>query len=266
MSKKKISILMAAILLCVSLTGCTSMISLTEDEEEEIAIYTSTLISKYNRNQTNGITYISEQKQIEIEETEASYHPEDSEEPTEEPEVESGDTAVDEDLNLDLDALDATVSDDADAGSTTQKTNTEDEVSGESITLAELVNKSGLSVSYQGATAATHYTYSEVLDISPTKGYQFLVMTFQLKNTTSSAVSLNMGDMNLKFRATVGGVTAKADQTFLPDEFATFEGSIPAGGSQNVVLLFQYPSNGLSDLSNLSLRVVQGGNTYTVVL
>jgi hypothetical protein len=35
------------------------MISLTDEEEEEIAIYTSSLISKYNRNQTNGLTYIS---------------------------------------------------------------------------------------------------------------------------------------------------------------------------------------------------------------
>ena len=69
---KKISILMAAILLCVSLTGCTSMISLTDEEEEEIAIYTSSLISKYNRNQTNGLTYISEQRRLEIEELEAS--------------------------------------------------------------------------------------------------------------------------------------------------------------------------------------------------
>ena len=263
---KKIMILMA-VLLCFSLTGCTTMIPLTEDEEEEIAIYTSSLISKYNRNQTNGITYISEQRQLEIAETEASYHPALDEEVDEEPEdtdvIPEDDAMIDE-TNLDLDDLEGTAGVEAGTGKTAHTT-TGDEVAGESISLTDLVGTSGISVSYQGATTAKNYG-SDVFDISPTRGYQYLVMTFQLKNTSSQAVSVNMEDLGLVFRATVGGVTAKADQTILIEDFKTYTGTIGAGESQNVVLLFQYPSSGLSDLSNLSLKVDRGGKTYAVVL
>ena len=263
---KKISILMAAILLCVSLTGCTSMISLTDEEEEEIAIYTSSLISKYNRNQTNGLTYISEQRRLEIEELEASYHPEEG--------IEEEDLTEDENLENSLDNpedsldenVDATVDDELRTDGSVNPTNTVEEVTGETITLTELVGKTGISVSYQGAAAATHYGSDGLSDWTPKKGYQLLVMNFQLKNTSSSAVSVDLSGLGFVFRATVDGVTARADQTILLDDFQAFEGSIPAGGTQNLVLVFQYPNSGLSDLSNLSLRVDQGGNTYTVVL
>lgn len=258
---KKISILMAAILLCVSLTGCTSMIDLTDEEKEEIAIYTSSLISKYNRNQTNGITYISEQTRQEIAEQEAFYHPEEITEPEAEDVSDSGESSEPSEGDVDVTA-DGNVS----TGATATATQTAEAVTGETITLTELVGKSGLSVSYQGATAATNYGSDGVFDLSPTRGYQYLVMTFQLKNTSSSAMSVDLDDLDLVFRATVGGVTARADQTILLEDFQTYAGSIAAGGTQNVVLLFQYPSDGLSDLSNLSLRVDRGGATYTVVL
>lgn len=261
---KKISILMAAILLCVSLTGCTSMIPLTDEEEEEIAIYTSSLISKYNRNQTNGLTYISDQRRSEIEELEAIYHPD------EEEAIEPDDSFTETDALTEesegTEEVDATTDDELRTDGSVNPTNTVEEVTGETITLTDLVGKSGISVSYQGAAAATHYGSDGVFDLSPTKGYQFLVMNFQLKNTSSSAVSVDLSGLGFVFRATVDGVTARADQTILLDDLQTFEGSIPAGGTEKLVLLFQYPSSGLNDLSNLSLGVDKGGNTYTVVL
>ncbi|MCR5641221.1 MAG: DUF4352 domain-containing protein [Lachnospiraceae bacterium] len=260
MPKKMISILMAALLLCVSLTGCTKMVSLTDEEEEEIAIYTSSLISKYNRTQTNGLTYISEQRRLEIEEAEASYHP--TETDTEE--------QVPEDGSVDA-STDPTVTGipDGSTGSLTGATGPTESMGGEDatgITLTDLVGIDGLSVSYQGATAAANYGADGVFDISPTKGYQYLVMNFQLKNTSSSPVGVDFESSDFVFRATVDGVTARADQTILLEDFQTFTGTIGAGETQKVVLLFQYPKDGLTDLSNLSLRVEQGGNTYTVVL
>ena len=265
---KKISFFMVAVLLCVSLTGCTKMISLTDDEAEEIAIYTSSLIAKYNKKQTNGLTYISEIKREEIEaEAASSYQTEEAEpEDTVDEEVVESEITDDTEATEDEEVVEGTASEIGGTDGTTHATATTEELSGETIGLTDLVDTSGISVSYQGATAANNYGSDGVFDISPTRGYQYLVMTFQLKNTSSSAVSVDMERLGLVFRATVNGVTARADQTILLEDFQTFSGKLDAGASQNVVLLFQYPADGLSDLSNLSLRVVRDGTTYTVVL
>ena len=72
--------------------------------------------------------------------------------------------------------------------------------------------------------------------------------------------------LGLAFKATVDGVTAKSDQTILINDLKSFVGTVPAGESVDLVLLFQYPTGRITDLSDLDLTAEYGGNTYQVSL
>ena len=134
-----------------------------------------------------------------------------------------------------------------------------------SSNISDIVSVEGGSLSYDGAKVTNHYG-TDYYDLSPTRGYEFLELSFTLKNTTDSELSVDTGKLGLVFRATVDGVTAKSDQTILINDLKSYVGEIPAGESVDLVLLFQYPSGRIESLDDLSVEAEYGGNTYQVIL
>ena len=289
MIKRKLAIIAVCALIITSFCGCTEMIALTDGEEEEIAIYISSLIGKYNRNQQKGLSYVSKQRQQELLDEqliEAGI----MEEPTaEETSAEEVSEAIDPETGFiiepdtgflidpatfakyDPDTKEPLLDENGEQVYAEMPEQTESEDGGVSsagggeTNMGEIIPIDGASFSYNGAKMTTHYG-TEYYDLSPTRGYEFLEMTFTLDNTTDSDLDVDTTSYGLVFRAKVNGVTAKSDQTILINDLKSYIGTVPAGESVDLVLLFQYPSGQVENLDDLTLEAEYGGSTYQVSL
>lgn len=48
--------------LCLCLSGCSKLYVMTDDEEDQVVLYAAKMISKFNRGQNIGYSYVSEEK------------------------------------------------------------------------------------------------------------------------------------------------------------------------------------------------------------
>lgn len=67
---------------CLALSGCGSLYEMTESEENQIVLYSAKIVSKYNRAQEKGYSYVNEETKASAQEETAD--PSDTEEPTQE--------------------------------------------------------------------------------------------------------------------------------------------------------------------------------------
>ena len=232
--KKGISVLLIAFL-SLSLTGCgliPSLYSMTDEEEDQIVSYASKVVSKYNTLQGDGITRVySSDYEKEEDKTEETTDDIAEEEPTSQ-----GETDVVEDTT-------------------------------KYVTLDAALEQPGISFSYQGLNVSSSYVEGDYLSLTPDKGYDYLIMQFQLTNTNAEETMIDILSKHPAFTVTVDGATvAKNEQTILLMDLATYQSTIEAGGTANAVLLFQVPTGSASSESSVALQVKVGGADYDISL
>lgn len=232
--KKGISVLLIAFL-SLSLTGCgliPSLYSMTDEEEDQIVSYASKVVSKYNTLQGDGITRVySSDYEKEEDKTEETTDDIAEEEPTSQ-----GETDVVEDTT-------------------------------KYVTLDAALEQPGISFSYQGLNVSSSYVEGDYLSLTPDKGYDYLIMQFQLTNTNTEETMIDILSKHPSFTVTVDGATvAKNEQTILLMDLATYQSTIEAGGTANAVLLFQVPTGSASSESSVALQVKVGGADYDISL
>ncbi|MBQ1902719.1 MAG: hypothetical protein II169_09280 [Lachnospiraceae bacterium] len=232
--KKGISVLLIAFL-SLSLTGCgliPSLYSMTDEEEDQIVSYASKVVSKYNTLQGDGITRVySSDYEKEEDKTEETTDDIAEEEPTSQ-----GETDVVEDTT-------------------------------KYVTLDAALEQPGISFSYQGLNVSSSYVEGDYLSLTPDKGYDYLIMQFQLTNTNAEETMIDILSKHPSFTVTVDGATvAKNEQTILLMDLATYQSTIEAGGTANAVLLFQVPTGSASSESSVALQVKVGGADYDISL
>lgn len=232
--KKGISVLLIAFL-SLSLTGCgliPSLYSMTDEEEDQIVSYASKVVSKYNTLQGDGITRVySSDYEKEEDKTEETTDDIAEEEPTS-----PGETDVVEDTT-------------------------------KYVTLDAALEQPGISFSYQGLNVSSSYVEGDYLSLTPDKGYDYLIMQFQLTNTNAEETMIDILSKHPSFTVTVDGATvAKNEQTILLMDLATYQSTIEAGGTANAVLLFQVPTGSASSESSVALQVKVGGADYDISL
>lgn len=232
--KKGISVLLIAFL-SLSLTGCgliPSLYSMTDEEEDQIVSYASKVVSKYNTLQGDGITRVySSDYEKEEDKTEETTDDIAEEEPTSQ-----GETDVVEDTT-------------------------------KYVTLDATLEQPGISFSYQGLNVSSSYVEGDYLSLTPDKGYDYLIMQFQLTNTNAEETMIDILSKHPSFTVTVDGATvAKNEQTILLMDLATYQSTIEAGGTANAVLLFQVPTGSASSESSVALQVKVGGADYDISL
>lgn len=234
--KKGISVLLIAFL-SLSLTGCSivpSLYSMTDEEEDQIVAYASKVVSKYNNLQGDGITRV--------------YSTDYEQEETESESVEDTEETIDEETD-----------------STSESSVTEDKK--EYVTMDVALAQPGISFSYQGINISSSYVEGDYLSLTPDKGYDYLIMQFQLTNTNAEDTMVDILSKHPSFTVTVDGATvAKNEQTILLMDLATFQSTIAAGSTHNAVLLFQVPSGSASAESQVELQVKVGDADYDISL
>ena len=235
------------------------MYELSDEDEKQIAIYCARATSKYNLTQQQGVFNLKK-----------------SEESTDDTDTSSDDTSSEDTSATDTDVADTGASDTLDTDYTdtdavdTDATDTSQSQDGTSLTDgsgASLSNAPGLGhalgvpqlkFSFVRAKDVTNYSFDGYFDLSPAVGNHFLVLEYQVFNSTNEDIDLNVPDMGISFRATLDGASNTSDRTILLNDISSFNGTIKARKKQDMVMLFQFDPQYLNDLSNIQLQVISG--------
>lgn len=239
MKKKRYQGLLLLALGSLMLTGCQEApYALTEAEEALIVNYSAHVVSKYNNYQKDGLIYLTD------EEKEIAAEPE--QQPLEKP---------DKQPNL---------------GGTSAGTTEEFPDYEETATLLSVYGGTGLTVTYEGNEITDAYTENGMYAMNAPSGKNYLVVKLKVENTTGNAIEFNnfsSGDsFGAKYIMDSGKeYSAKNVTTILLGDFSTYEGTIASGAAENLVLLFEVPSE-TQAVGSLTLVVNQGDTSYQINL
>ena len=224
--------MLALCAMCLFLTGCgTKLITLTEEEEDQIVSYASLALLKYNYHAAKGITNAK---------PEVPEKPEDDEEEEEEQDLEeSGDASA------------AAV--------------TEEDTAIPTVAFDEALDLSGCALTYDKGEFATEYSEGNYFTMSPTgAGNIYLVLNFVLSNDTKKDAEVDVLSQMPSFSVDMGETNADSVSTVLSADLSNIKETIKAGESKNVVVLFEVP-DGTGDVPK-SMTVTVDGRQGTMEL
>ena len=238
MKISKIKTVAALTAMTVLLSGCDAPYELTETEEGIITNYAAHVVTKFNTDQDQGLTYVDQSTLEDTEEPEDVAVPEDIESSTEMQMVPGAGGQSDEG-NV------------ADAGATG---------------LTDLFGTDAVSVDYAGAELTPSYVEDTYYAVDADAGKTYLVLKFNLTNngTENADVDLLAGAPSFRIKL-ADGTSAKAELTMLLEDFSTYQGTISAGETKQTVLLFQVPDT-MTEVSDFTLEATMNGTSYQIVL
>lgn len=253
MKKKRLIICALTALVCVTFSGCAKVYELTEADEELIAVYCAKTVSKFNTIKTQGYTNLIGQDLKDLYALQ------------EEPQQMDQDTAISDGTEENSEEeLPADATDNPDSTTDTDETDVTTEATS-SLSLTDALSIEGLTFDYKSVAAMDYYSIGGYANITPTKGKQFLVVTYNVVNTTDADVAVDIPSTGIRFKASVGGTSNTADGTIVPTDLSVYKGAVPAGHTQEMVLLFQMEPDSLVDLSGLKLQMVQGTTVTDII-
>ncbi len=234
---KKIALIIVLSIVCVSFCGCSWTKSISEDDTKLIAVYSAKIVAKYNTKQKDGIVYIDNDdalKAISDLENEQKKKQEES-----------------------------ATANTTNSTSSSKSKNQQAEVK-PAVPLETALGLGNVNFAYLGSEVKDSYTTS-VYDMTPNAGNKFLVMRFKM--TANADGEVNILSKNPKFKATVNqGATATNEISLMPDDLATFKGTLKAGESRDLVILFQFKGDDLANIQSTSLQCTSNGGTSDITL
>jgi len=249
-------------LLCIlSFSGCSIVetTELTEDESDAIAIYTAKIISKYDKDLTQGIVYISNDTRLALEGADSEDEDSDAETDTESADSDTTETAESETTESDTSESETDAT-----GETTSDTSTDtDNLSGDT-TLTDVIGISGVTFSIDSTEIADDYTVEGLYSLFPRTGYEYFIVHVTAHNASSEDVNLDIASKGLKFSCKIGDTSVSSEGTLLLNDLATYQGTISAGSDLSLVMLYQFKPEVLSAATVYSIRVSTGDAIYRI--
>ncbi|MBQ7677947.1 MAG: hypothetical protein IJT32_06910 [Lachnospiraceae bacterium] len=242
MKTKRMITAVCAVALAVMLGGCgeVPLIELTAEEENIVTLYAAKVMAKHNVRLAQGLVRYKGAVEEETldEPVPASDTPEDA---SQEGEGQMAQTA-------DGSAASTPASDAVTAG------------------LNEIFGIGGVDISYAKAAFENDYVYNNYYHLTPDEGNCYLVMYFNVANTTDGAIDVDLYSLDPVFRAIADGSSYGSETTILPNDLATYLTTIEGKGTDTAVLLFEVPASGSKDVNAVGLQVAVNGTTYNVPL
>ena len=230
MKKFKRQLCIALALMMTLLTGCgTQLFELTAEEEELIIQSAAYYVAKYNIQQKDGVNGYPLPDSFEDESEEDS----------------EGAEQGDED------------------GNGTGQTQS----SSQMASLAELIgHEKNLKVAYEGSEVVGSYQEGSAYLVEAAPGKTFYVMKFKLTNITDAEIKIDNASKSPIVKLVADGVKAKSEVTFLSNDFSTYQGTVEAGKSVELILLFEVFKEAAEGISAPTLEISIGKTTKTIKL
>ena len=233
---------------CLLLSGCGEKLTeLTAEEEEIITMYAAKVVAKHNVRLSQGIVrYKGSMDDEDADSEEAA----DEEEIPEEEELTEEESAEGSDASETADTAEA---------------ETEEETA-EPVTLTKAMGLDGIAFTYEGAAVPESLRLSSYYTLpDPSPGQQYVIVGYRVTNKAENPAEISIARMRPTFTGSIGGETANAG-IVLEDDLSTYEGTIAAGGSEDLILLFEFSEEAASNLSDLSLTVDVNGEKSPLLL
>lgn len=239
MTGKRIKIMASVLVAATVMTGCgTKIYDMTDEEQQLIVNYSAYALSKHNIYQPDGMTSATE-SETEEQDTSAT-----------ETETETADGKTSEKTSEKTD----TGQENENPGQS-QQTAQETKPTMQTVSLAQAIGYEGLSVSYAGLTTEETYKEGSYYSMEAGAGNTYAVLKFTLSNTTGADMNVDLFTNTGKYRAAFsGGKEYEAEGSFLTYALNTFQGTIAAGQSVDVVLLFKVPQDTVCDSVTMSVE------------
>lgn len=239
MTGRNIKMAAVAFTAIITLTGCgTQLYDMTDAEQSLIANYSAYVVAKHNIYQQDGMTNATEDTE---------------------------DTEKVDEVSPDNSHLQDNKTSEAgnDKSSNSQK---EPAASQEKkVSLAEATGYGSLDITYNGATESDVYNEGSYYSMTAGSGNTFAVMKFTLKNPTGEDINVDMFGNARTYKANFpDGKEYTAEGTFLTYSLNTFQGTVKAGGSVDVVLLFKIPQGTACD--NITMSVIKDNEKSLIEL
>lgn len=239
MTGRNIKMAAVAFTAIITLTGCgTQLYDMTDAEQSLIANYSAYVVAKHNIYQQDGMTNATE----------------DTEETEKVDEVSPGNSHSQDNKTSEAGNDKSSNSQKEPAASQEKK-----------VSLAEATGYGSLDITYNGATESDVYNEGSYYSMTAGSGNTFAVMKFTLKNPTGEDINVDMfGNARTYKAAFPDGKEYTAEGTFLTYSLNTFQGTVKAGGSVDVVLLFKIPQGTACD--NITMSVIKDNEKSLIEL
>lgn len=232
MNKKRVKrylCCMCAVMMTISATGCaeTELGKMTAEEENMYVQYAANLILKHDKNNIDRMIYV-----------EAETKPQETESQTTTPGQEEETTQT-----------------------TGQETATD---------INGIVSASGFDIQPNGYQVLEAYPSDGGnlgMSMIAVKGYKLLVVNLKVTNTSGADQTLNMLETKAQYKGIINdSIRLNAQVTALLDAFNTYHGTIPAGGSEDLVLVFQVNENDVASINSVKLNITYNDKQGTVAI
>lgn len=239
----------------LSLTGCgTRLTSLTSDEEKSIVAYSAAVVSKYNKNQKKG--YIRYQVDDSSKKSDSSNSSDSTSSQTDNGSTGSESTASSSGTDSGGTATEGPA--DASSGSST---------SVQELSLNDALGILGVSFGTPSTSVSNAYKFGDYVSLTPKQGYAYIVCTSHVVNNSGADVNLDMRSLGYTYYFTVNGTeTAQNENTILLNDLATYQATLKAGEETDLVLLFQFKQDVLSNMQSQSFEMTRDGQTIKISL
>ena len=250
--KRRKTACVAALCATVLMTGCGSAIpDMTEEETQIVAEYAANLLLKYDKNY-----------EVKVVDTTA-YHKE------EERKAEEARKAAEKAAK---EAEEAKKAEEAAKAESTGNGNKEAADQKQVSSIEEFYQLQGVQIQYSGCGVYDSYpeqTGEEDLffALGATDGRKLLVMFFDVTNVSGQEMEFNMVDMSPKFKVSINGETAQSTLfTFLPDDLASYKGTLAADETVKTVIVTEVPTEESGSIDSLALTLKNGTDKAQLVL
>ena len=239
MRQKKYRGLLLLMLGTLVFSGCQEApYKLTEEEEALIVSYSSHIVSKYNIYQKDGLVYVADKEEETTEPTEVPTETDTEKEPIS-TEIVSENTGE----------------------------STEETVKG---VLSSIYEDTGLAISYENYEITDSYIENGMYAARPNAGKAFLILHLSVENQTEEAIAFNnFGSgtgYSVKFKMEDDkGYHAPSVISLVSNEFSTYEGTIDAQQTNDMVLLFEIPKE-VTEINSLILKIDRNGKVFEINL
>lgn len=257
MSKRFFSLILLSFLLAI-LTGCGSVIDLTEDETRLIAEYAAELLLKYDVNYNDRLDEGDKAAaEMELEESDTEMA---SSEEISSQEIVTTETSEEKGQNVD-------------SRIGAEETSGEQDISvGTESDIAKIAGLEGASITYKDYLITDQYPATdedgEFIYLEASEGYQLLVIRFGVTNLTEQSQEISLIDRELDYRIVCNGDKAANPMlTILMNDLGTLETTVNPGEEQETVLIFQIADDMKDKLQTMELKVQYNGieNVITIL-
>lgn len=134
--------------------------------------------------------------------------------------------------------------------------------------LTDVIGKKDFSIDYKNYKLVKCYPEDSdhaYFTLEPRDGYQLMVVSFKVKNTSKSDNKLSLSEDDINYSLSVNGKKGYEPLlTLLENDLKYIDMTIGGGKTKNAILIFEVSKN--DKLSNVSLEVSQGDKSTTVVM